>query len=84
MQIELTDHARQIVDQMLAQGRFQSAGQAIECALEFFQDCEPTMESLNAKLLEAHQDYESGRFAPLDMDEIKAKLQQRICDRENA
>lgn len=74
MQVELTGPAREYVKQWLAEGRFQSADEAVKYALEFFDDCEPTIDSLSAKLREAHQAHEAGQSAALDMKEIKAEF----------
>lgn len=84
MQVELTGPARQIVEKLLADGRFQSVDEAVEYALVFFQDCQSTKDSLIAKLREAHQAHEAGQSIPLDMDEIKAELHKRIHDPQNA
>ena len=84
MQVELTRQAQQVVENLIGDGRFQSAAEAVEYALAFFQDCQPTLDSLNAKLREAHQSQEAGQSVPLDMDEIKAELHKRIHDPQNA
>jgi Arc/MetJ-type ribon-helix-helix transcriptional regulator len=86
MQIQLTDQGQRVVEQLLAEGRFQSADEAVEDVLGFLQDCEPTMDSINAKLREAHEAHEAheaGESAPLDMDEIKAELQKRFHNSQN-
>ncbi len=83
MQIELTGPAREFVERWLAEGRFQSADEAVKYALEFFHDCEPTMDSLSGKLREAHQAHEAGQSELLDMDEIKAELHQRLQNAQN-
>ena len=73
MQIQLTGQAQEVVENLLAQGRFQSADEAVECALEFFQSSLPPLESLNAKLQEGLEDVEAGRVNTLESDE-KLKL----------
>lgn len=84
MQIELTERARGLVDRLIADGRFQSAEEAVEFALQYLRDCEPTINTLNAKLREAHESHESGESEPLDMREIKAELQNRLHGSPNA
>jgi putative addiction module CopG family antidote len=83
MQVELTGPAREFVERWLAEGRFQSADEAVQYALEFFHDCEPTRDSLTAKLREAHQAHEAGQSALLDMEEIRAELRQRLQNAQN-
>jgi Arc/MetJ-type ribon-helix-helix transcriptional regulator len=84
MQVELTGPTRQVVEQLLAEGRFQSPDEAVEYAVAFFHDCEPTRESLNAKLREAHQAHQAGQSVPLDMDDIKTELRKRIQESQDA
>ncbi len=84
MQVELTEQARQFVEQLLAEGRFESADEAVEQALEFFMDCQPTRDSFHAKLREAHQAHEAGQSAPLDMQAIRDELHKRLHDPQNA
>ena len=83
MQIQLSDQGQRVVEQLLAEGRFQSADEAVEYALTFRHDCEPTMDSLNAKLREAHEAHEAGESVPLDMGQIKAELQKRFHNSQN-
>lgn len=71
MQVELTGLARHFVEQLLAEGRFESADEAVEYALEFLHDCQPTSETLSAKIREAHQAHEAGQSKTLDMNEVK-------------
>ena len=84
MQVELTDSAQEFVDQLIADGRFQSADEAVEFALQFFRDCEPTIDTLNAKLRDAHEAHEAGESELLNMDEIKAELHNRLQGSPNA
>jgi Arc/MetJ-type ribon-helix-helix transcriptional regulator len=65
------------VEKLLAEGRFQSPDEAVEYAVAFFHDCQPTRESLHAKLREAHQAHEAGKSVPMDMDKIKVELRSR-------
>jgi hypothetical protein len=55
----------------LAARRLESADEAVQYALEFLYDCQPTMDSLSTKLREAHQAHDAGQLEFLDMDESK-------------
>ena len=68
MQIELTAHGQRIVENLLAQGGFRSADEAVDFALEFFQDCQPTLESLKAKVQAARDDVKAGRVTRFESD----------------
>ncbi len=84
MQIELTNSSQQIVEKMLANGRFSSVEEIVESALLAFQ-CEALKnEALNEKLRDADQSHQAGESVPLDMQDIKTELQQRLNDRQNA
>ncbi len=69
MQIELTEHGQKVVEDLIAQGRFESADEAVECALELLQESQPTMETLKAKLQEGLDDVAAGRVIHCRSDE---------------
>ncbi len=50
MQVELTEHAQKVVEDLLTRGWFRSADEAVEFALDLLQESQPTIESLKAKL----------------------------------
>jgi len=77
MQIELTGQARETVEKLIAQGQFQSAEEAVEHALNFYETCQPTIESLRAKIQEGMDDIAAGRVTSYESDE---ELQDFIED----
>ena len=84
MQVELTEQAQQLVKPLLPAGHFQSANEAVEQALEYFVDRQPTKESFRSKLREAHQAHEAGQSVQWDIPELKTELHKRIHDSQNA
>ena len=69
MQVNLSPQASQLLEHLIAQGSFQSADEAVEYALEFFQDHRPSWESLQAKIQAAREDVKTGRVMRLESDE---------------
>jgi antitoxin ParD1/3/4 len=69
MQIELTSQAQQVVEQLLAQGRFRSADEAVEYALGLLHESQPAIESLTAKIQEGRDDVAAGRVTSFQSDE---------------
>jgi Arc/MetJ-type ribon-helix-helix transcriptional regulator len=69
MQVELTGPAQLVVEQLLAQGRFRTANEAVEYALELLLDSQPTIETLKAKLQQGRDDAAAGRVTKLQSDE---------------
>ena len=69
MQIELTAQGQRVVEKLLARGSFHSADEAVDYALEFFQDYQPSLDSLKAKIQAARDDVTAGRVTHFESDE---------------
>ena len=77
MQVNLSPQAKHVVEQLIAQGGFQSADEAVEYALEFFQDHRPTPDSFQAKIQAAREDVKAGRVMHFKSDdELKEHLEE--------
>ena len=84
MQIELTGQAREILEKLLAQGQFQSAEEAVEQALNFYETCQPTIESLRAKIQEGMDDIAAGRVSELDIEDVKRRGRERLAAKQKS
>ena len=73
MQIDLSQHAQELIRRQLAGGAFESPDELVERALDFYDHHQPTMESLKAQIQEGLDDVAAGRVAPLDVEEITAR-----------
>jgi len=97
MQIELSPSAEKIVDDLVAQGRFASAQEALEAGLlallqldaeseAFFADRDDAWwADLRAKLREADEDIVAGRYHPLDQeffDQLRARVRETPAARK--
>ena len=88
MQVNLSPQAKHVVEQLIAQGGFQSADEAVEYALEFFQDNRPTRDSLQAKIQAARDDVKTGQTTRFQSDEelkeyfeeVKRKGRERLAE----
>ncbi len=69
MQIELSGQAQKVLEKLLAGGKFASADEAVECALGFYEECRPGVESLKSQLQEGLDDLAAGRVASYESDE---------------
>jgi Arc/MetJ-type ribon-helix-helix transcriptional regulator len=69
MQVNLSPQAQEVIQQLIAQGGFQSADEAVEYALEFLQDHRPTPGSLQAKIQAARDDVKAGHVTCIESDE---------------
>lgn len=70
MKVELTEQARELIDKQLAQGNFTSAGELVESALEFFDECHTASVSC----------VEPGTTRPLLNDGVRKAVQQGLDD----
>ena len=84
MQIELTPDTQDLLQKQLARDGFPSVDAVIEEAIQFYESHRPTMESLNAKLQEAHDAFEAGDIAPLDAEDIKRRGRERLARKKSA
>ena len=82
MQIELAPDTQDLLQKQLARDGFPTVDAVIEEAIQFYESHRPTMESLNAKLLAAHEAFEAGDLAPLDADDIKRRGRERLADKK--
>lgn len=70
MNLQLSSRANELIRRKLAEGRYSSAEEMIEQALELLDQPKPTLESLRAKLQEGLDDIAAGRVEPLDVEAI--------------
>jgi Arc/MetJ-type ribon-helix-helix transcriptional regulator len=97
MQIELSPRAEQMVNDLVAQGRFASAQEAIEAGVlallqldaeaeAFFADRdEAWWADLRAKIREADEDIAAGRYHPLNQeffDQLRARVRETTAARK--
>jgi len=80
MQIEVTPHARQIIEQLVATGQVDTPAEAVDAMASLWADnvsqTGPTIESLKALVDEGRREGERGEDSDLDMDEIKSDLRR--------
>lgn len=79
MQIELTAKGREVVEKLIDAGKFHSADEVVQHALEFYDSCQPTLESLRAKIQEGMDDIAAGRVSPLDVEDVKRRGRERLA-----
>jgi putative addiction module CopG family antidote len=65
MNLQLSTRAHELIRRKLAEGRYASAEEVIEQALELLDYPEPTLESLQAKLQVGLDDIAAGRISEL-------------------
>ena len=79
MQIELSQHAQELIRRQLAGGAFESPRELVERALDFYDHHQPTMESLKAQIQEGLDDVAAGRVGPLNVEDIKRRGRERLA-----
>lgn len=79
MQVELTSNAARFIQRKLADGRFSSANEVVEQAIQFFEAHEPTVQSLKAMIQTGLDDEAAGHVAPLDMDRVREEVRSRAA-----
>jgi len=60
MQVKVSDDVQVLLQRQVERDGFASAAEAIKNAIQFYESYRPTMESLNTKLLDAHQSAVAG------------------------
>lgn len=75
MQVKLSDHAEQLVQQLLSSGDYTSATEVIEAGISVL--------DLKSKIQEGLDDAEAGRIAPLDIENIKRRGRERLVGKQS-
>lgn len=84
MNLQLSSRANELIQRKLAEGRYSSAEEMIEQALELLDHPKPTLESLRVKLQEGLDDITAGRVEELDGDDqVDAYFDGLIAATEN-
>ena len=73
----MTPDMQEIVDEMIASGRFATAKEVVVAALAHFRAW-PTIQDLGPAFEEAIAECERDECTPLDFDEIKRKGRERV------
>lgn len=61
--VVLTDQQADLIDRLVASGRFQNASEAMRAGVRLLEDQEASLEELRASLIESLEQAERGEFA---------------------
>lgn len=85
MTITLTPELELLIDRKVKSGRYNSAGEVVREALEQLDEKdrikEAHLEEIRAKIIEAEEDFESGRFITINSEAESRELAERIIRR---
>jgi antitoxin ParD1/3/4 len=85
LNVSLTPHLEEFIQQTVSSGRFQSASELVRTALRLLEEREQERLTRLAWLRgEIQKGLDSGTASPLDMDEIKQLGRQRMPEVNNS
>lgn len=80
MQIELSKETLDLLRQQVTRDGLSSTEEAIERAVRFYDECCPTMDSLNDKLQQAHSQFLAGEVVAIDSEDVKQRGRERMAE----
>jgi antitoxin ParD1/3/4 len=79
LNVSLTPHLEQFIQQNVTSGRYQSASEVVRTALRLLEESEHDRQAkLEWLRLEIQKGLDSGPAIPLDMDELKRRARARL------
>lgn len=80
MQVQLSGDTADFIRRQLALGVFTTADEAVAEAIKFYEENEPSLRDLCAKIQEGLQDESAGRVAPFDIEDTKRRGRDRLSN----
>ena len=82
--VVLTDHQSDLIDRLVASGRFQNASEAMRAGLRLLEVVEERLASMEARLKTRLAQAEAGDFAEGSLEEVVDRALRAAMDRVDA